>query len=130
MTTEIESAEQAAFIEMVASRLTSKFIPEICFLCNRKNFCTHAGILAEIFEWSIEFFQLYYVEFSDNAEPADIEEAAIAFGYSKFNALLTAPTYLDKYFLAKYRTMISPFNFDGLKKMKEIVMDEQSNFKT
>jgi len=108
MTPEINSDEKVAFIEMVAIQLTSQFIPPLRLLCNRKNFYTHAGILAEMFEWSVEFFDLYYDEFGGNTEPADVEEAAIAFGHSKFDGLSTVPAQLDKYFIAKYKTLIKP----------------------
>ena len=105
MTSVIASDEHNAFVEMVANQLTSQFIPQVRLLCSRNNFYTHAGILAEIYEWSLEFFHLYYDEFSRFAEPWDVEEAAVAFGQSKFSALAEVDVYLDRYFLAKYNTL-------------------------
>jgi hypothetical protein len=105
MTSEINSEEQLEFIEMVAIQLISQFIPQLRLMCNRRNFFTHAGILAEMYDWSIEFFERYYHEFAVNTEPADLEEAAIAFGHSKLDRLSAAPVHLDKYFINKYNTL-------------------------
>jgi hypothetical protein len=104
MTPEISSEEQLEFIEMVALQLTSRFIPQLRLMCYRNNFFTHAGILAEVYEWSMEFFEHYYHEFSGNIELADLEEAAIAFGNSKLDGLAGVPDHLDKYFINKYKT--------------------------
>jgi hypothetical protein len=105
MISEISSEEQLEFIEMVALQLTSRFIPELRLMCYRNNFFTHAGILAEMYEWSMEFFEHYYYEFSGNTEPSDLEEAAIAFGNSKLDGLASVPNHLDRYFINKYKTL-------------------------
>ena len=98
----IESEDQAAFVEMVAIQLTGKFMTELRRLCNRKNYFTHAGILAEMFDWSMEFFDLYYLEF-ENLEATDVEESVIAFGNARYQELTAIPSCLDSYFIAKYK---------------------------
>ena len=99
----IESEDQAAFVEMVATQLTGKFMMELRQLCNRKNYFTHAGILAEMFDWSMEFFDLYYLEFGNFSEATDVEESVIAFGNARYQELAAIPSYLDSYFIAKYK---------------------------
>lgn len=94
--------EHTAFIKMVANQLTRNFVLQMSQLCNRKCFFAHAGILSEMFEWSLEFFELYYIEFENLSEPADVEEAVIAFGCGKFNSLFDGRHYLDTYFINRY----------------------------
>jgi hypothetical protein len=98
-----EIEEQAAFIGMVAKQLTQKFMIQLSQLCNKKNYFTHAGILAEMFEWSLEFFDMYYEELQNYSEATDIEEAVIAFGHGKTDSLYAAQHHLDTYFIGRYR---------------------------
>ena len=99
----IESEDQAAFVEMVARQLTGKFMVQLRLLCNRKNYFTHAGILAEMFDWSMEFFDLYYMEFGNFSEATDVEETVMAFGYARYQELADIQPHLDTYFIAKYK---------------------------
>jgi hypothetical protein len=103
MMRQIESDEQAAFVDMVANQLTRKFMTHLIKLCNRKNYFTHAGILAEMFEWSWEFFELYYEEFEHFSEATDVEEAVIAFGHGKSQNLFAVEHHLDAYFISRYK---------------------------
>ena len=101
MIMQIEPEEQTAYIEMVARQLTSKFITPITKLCNRKNYFTHAGILAEILEWSVEFFDRYHEELENCSEATDVEEAVMAFGEGKFYNLCMFPNDIDHYFISR-----------------------------
>ena len=103
MIRQLESEEQAAFVEMVARQLTAKFMTQLSQLCNRKNYFTHAGILVEMFDWSLEFFDLYYEEFGNFSEATDVEESVMAFGHGKFHGLFMLKSHLDYYFISRYK---------------------------
>src|SRR6476660_5368686 len=107
-----ETEEQVAFIEMVAKQLTRNFMKYLSQPCSSKSYFTHAGILSEIFEWSLEFFDLYYREFENFLEATDLEEAVIAFGNGKLQHLLASQHYLDAYFIKRYKNDLQPNEYN------------------
>jgi len=109
----IESDEHAAFIEMVAIQLLRIIPDHLHQMCRKINYFTQVGIITEIFEWSIDFFELYYDDLASwktfkmseanifNA--CSIEDFVIAFGHMKLDHFSTRRVKGDEYFVEKYR---------------------------
>ncbi len=52
--------QQTDFIKMAANRLAKSFLKPLLELTTEKNYPAHIGGLAEILDWSREFYDKYY----------------------------------------------------------------------
>jgi hypothetical protein len=109
----MQSPQQADFIEMVTGCLVDNFINQLNELTEEKNYFTHVGSLAEIVDWSMDFYEEYYHSLDDwnhfKVSSANIYKAGtindfiMAFGREKLkmfcieNGNYTADYFRDKY---------------------------------
>jgi len=52
-------------VDEIAVRLANKFLTQLFNFCNQKNYFVYVGSLAEIMDWSYEFFNQYDKKISD-----------------------------------------------------------------
>ena len=89
-----QTKQQKQFINKVSERLVEIFLQPLYQTSQEKNFYVHVGLLAEIVDWSWEFFHLYHSEpcynniFQMRRKPHfdgdRFDEQLIAFGQRKF----------------------------------------------
>ena len=108
----MESADKFGFIKMVATSLMGKLIEPIFKSNKRKAFPEHVGAIAEILEWSEEFYEQYYKKTLDwqtfklsreNIHSVTIlDDLIAAFGEEKVKTFFAKHKNHQTYFLSKY----------------------------
>ena len=108
----MESADKFGFIKMVATSLMEKLIEPIFKSNKRKAFPEHVGVIAEILEWSEEFYDRYYIKTldwqafklsSENIHNVTIlDDLITAFGKEKLKIFFEKHKNHQTYFLSKY----------------------------
>lgn len=120
----LETQNQFDFIKMVANRLADKLI-WFLFPSNKgKNFSEHIGGMAEILEWSEEFYIRYYEKIlnweafkrsTENIYNAAIQDDLIvAFGEEKLKTFYEQNKNHNTYFLEKYHAIMNENHNDLL----------------
>jgi hypothetical protein len=103
------------FIEMVSQKLLEFFSQNLSKLNTQTNYAVHVGNLAEILDWSQEFFDNYYPNINnwtlfakseENIFKADtFEEFILAFGHVRFVKFCLNHGDSNAYFLNKYELL-------------------------
>ena len=83
---EIQSREQFDFLSCTMLILFANFLDPLFELQAEKNYYTHIGSVAQIIEWSREFYMMHY-EHLDDMRHADVSENNGCFS-SKIEPLL------------------------------------------
>ncbi len=113
----LKTKEEFDFIKMVANRLVEKLIWFLFPLNSEKNYAAHIGGLAEILEWSEEFYSKYYDKIlnwetfkrsSENIYNAVTpDDLIITFGQERLKKFYTQNTNHTTYFLEKYSKIMN-----------------------
>lgn len=108
----ILSEPEAGFIETVASRLAEKFIKPLLLFSKEKSYPAHIGGLAEILDWSMEFYEKYYEQIitseryneggGTNYKTAEFDDLIVAFGKDRIKKFYTQNANHATYFIEKY----------------------------
>ena len=107
-----QTKQQTDFIKMVANRLAKNCMKSLLELSKEKNYSIYIGGLAEILDWSNEFYDEYYDKIinweifkssSDNIYNAvTLDDLIIAFGWDRIKKFYTQNANHATYFLEKY----------------------------
>ena len=105
------SLTEAGQIDTIAIRLASKFLNPLFDFCSQKNYFVYIGSLAEIMDWSYEFFYLYDQKLQDwknfessnenifNAESKD--EFLLAWGNNRIQQFYEQNAHHPKKFITR-----------------------------
>lgn len=107
-----QSKKQVDFIEMVVDRLVAHFVQPLSYFSGRRNYELHVASLAEIIDWSEDFFIRYFDIISDwerfrassdNIFEADtLQDFITRFGQERFNMFCLENANNPNYLLEKY----------------------------
>jgi hypothetical protein len=125
----LHTQQQSDFIKMVASRLAEKFIRQLSALSNVKNYPALVGGLAEILEWSEEFYNLFFDKINDwemfrwsndNIHNANtLDDLIIAFGENRLKNFHVHNRNNSNYFLDKYAAIVSESSIDDFEVLED-----------
>jgi hypothetical protein len=109
------SKPETVFIELVADYLARKFIQPLLLYSNEKNYPAYVGGLAEILDWSIDFYDQYYTKIitcknknqvCKNKYNADtLERLIVAFGQERLLTFYAHHKHKPTYFIEKHKSM-------------------------
>ncbi|MEO8110018.1 MAG: hypothetical protein ABI594_08305 [Ginsengibacter sp.] len=112
---ELQTQEQLDFIKMVAKCLAEKLIWFLFPANKEKNYSEHIGGLAEILDWSEEFYEQYYDKIlnweifrysGENVHNAETpNELIMAFGQERLKKFYAQNKNHTTYFRDKYATI-------------------------
>jgi hypothetical protein len=107
-----KTEQETGFIKMVANRLAEKFLEPLLLLSKVKNYSTHIGGLAEMLDWSWEFYDQYYDKIinwerfrwsGDNIyNVVTLDGLIVAFGRHRIKKFYAQNANHSTYFLEKY----------------------------
>jgi hypothetical protein len=108
----LQNKQQTDFIKMVANRLAKNFMAPLFELTKEKGQSAQIGCLAEILDWSKEFYDQYYDKVlnremsrsgSDNIYNAFTrDDLVISFGREKLKKFCTQNENHTNYFIKRY----------------------------
>jgi hypothetical protein len=111
----MQSKQQVDFIDIVIDLLIENFLKPLNQLSREKNYFVHVASLAEIVDWSEDFWNEYFDLPGDwetfrcsnrntfNAE--NINDFIVAFGREKFKTFCIEKADYPEYFLEKYSAL-------------------------
>ena len=104
----LKSEKQIDFMNTTTKKLVEFFLEPVFNLNHEKSYYTHVGCLAEISEWSREFYHLYYEKVSHwehqnkasdyPSHMAAVESLIIAYGKDKLKDYSLKTGNFSKYF--------------------------------
>jgi hypothetical protein len=108
----MQSKQQVDFIDIVIDLLVGNFLTPLNQLSRRKNYFVHVASLAEIVDWSQDFWDQYF-DLPDDWETfrsskrnifkaETINDFIIAFGREKYKTFCNENADYPEYFLEKY----------------------------
>jgi hypothetical protein len=105
--------QESAFVRHVFQRLAEICIASLAKVNSQNNYIAHVGNLAEVVEWTWEFFDHYYPgiidwpEFEKSSEnifnSQSMEEFICAFGHARFLKFCLDHGDSADYFMVKYQ---------------------------
>ncbi len=108
----ISAKQEIDFIKMVAKCLSEKFLEQMFFFNKRRNYSMHVGALAEILDWSLEFYDGYYDTllskrmFTESLSlvhiNAELDHLITVFGRNRIKKFYTENGNYPIYFFEKY----------------------------
>lgn len=111
----MQTKQQVDFIDVVIDLLVENFLKPLNQLCREKNYFVHVASLAELVDWSQEFWNQYFdlpgdwetFKSSDRNifRAEDINDFIIAFGREKFKNFCNENVHYPEYFLEKYSAL-------------------------
>ena len=117
----MQSKQQVDFFEIVVDLLVEHFVNPLNQLSRQKNYFVHVASLAEIVDWSEDFYN-QYSDLPNNWETFktsgrnifkvdNINDFVVAFGHAKFKMFCIENGNYPDYFLRKYSAL--ELNADG-----------------
>jgi hypothetical protein len=111
----MQSKKQVDFIDIVIDLLVENFLKPLNQLSREKNYFVHVASLAEIVDWSQDFWNQYF-DLPDDWETfrssdrnifraENINDFIVAFGEEKFKTFCIENADYPEYFLEKYSAL-------------------------
>ena len=111
----MKSQQQIDFFEIVVDLLVEHFVNPLNKLSNEKNYFVHVASLAEIVDWSEDFYDQYsdlpddWETFKSSSrnifKAGNITDFVIGFGHMKFKLFSIENGKYPDYFLRKYSAL-------------------------